>query len=59
MSSSEIATQGRDDASPAPRGRPDRPAMLGDENHPGLRCRDICRCFHKGGSIFSTMEEEN
>ena len=48
----EITTQGRDDAGAAPGGRSDRPAMLRDENHSGIRRGDICRCFHQGRADF-------
>ena len=44
----EITAQGCDDAGAAPGGRSHRAAVLGDENHSGLCCRDICRCFHQG-----------
>ena len=44
----ETTAQGCDDTGAAPGGRPDWPAVLGDENHSGLCCRDICRCLHQG-----------
>ena len=46
--SCEITAQGCDDAGAAPGGCSNWPAVLGDENHSGLCCRDICRCFHQG-----------
>ena len=46
--------QGRDDSGAAPGGRAHRAAMLRDENHSGLCCGNICRCFHQGRTLISS-----